>query len=131
MYVLSGLRIEFSPQIGVLKFPSPWWRTYAKNSAIPQTQYAPALLEEPEELACSLMHQLCIANSRHHVRKHRKPVSLAYTDLLEALRLFSGAVARRVGDAYGRDRWPLAPLLNYQYRRFRKQIGRSRGLNSD
>jgi glycosyltransferase involved in cell wall biosynthesis len=115
----AGLRFAAGTRPGVLKFPSPWWRAYAADSEIPQAAYAQAILADPSKLAADVMLELGVAAYREE----------AYADSPAAQpdSLF-GRSTRRMLDFYGRDRWPVGPILRRRYGRVREERDKTRGL---
>ena len=79
-------------------------------SDYPQVPYLQALVEDPREL---------------HRRVLLEAATVpAYRALWSAVRM----IPPQLLDAYGRDRWPLAPLLRWRFQRDRRRWRPRRGL---
>jgi len=114
-----GKRIECLRELSVVKFPSVWWGTYAMAGDYPQVPYLRALLDDPREL-----HRRVLLEAAAVLAQQRHAAVPAHRALWSAIRL----IPPQLLDVYGRDRWPLAPLLRWRFQRDRRRWRRWRGL---
>jgi glycosyltransferase involved in cell wall biosynthesis len=125
---LAGLRIEFVPSFGVMKFPAQRWRAYAATSPHPQDAYLKAMLEDPAKFRTRILTESAVAFSGFIVQGARQPLNQALREAAAA-GLHALKVLGRAGiDAYGRDRWPLRSLLHKRMRRILMRNRVARGL---
>ncbi len=115
---LAGFRFAPTRRASVLKFPSPWWRTYRLDRDFPQEQYLARMTADADRLHGEVLTELALAYAR---RLDALSPSAALATAFRTLQ-------RRAGDWYGVDRWPLAPYLRWRSRRRRARAERQRGL---
>ena len=122
---LAGLRIEFVPSFGVVKFPAMRWRTYSATSSHPRATYLKAMLGDPAEFSVRILTESAVAFSSFTSQGARQPLKQALREAagagIHALKVF----VRAGIDAYGRERWPVRQLL---HRRMRRIFARNRVL---
>jgi glycosyltransferase involved in cell wall biosynthesis len=114
----AGCRFAGTRNMSVLKFPSPWWRTYATDAAFPQQDYLSRMKADAARLQRNVLTDLALVYAR---RVDEPTVSSA---LKSALRAFQ----RRAGERYGVERWPLSQYLRWRTRRRRARAQQQRGL---
>jgi glycosyltransferase involved in cell wall biosynthesis len=114
----AGLRFEPTTNATVLKFPSPWWRTYAADAAFPQQDFLARMHDDPARLQREVLTALALQYAR------RMDAPSVRGGLKSALR----SLQREAGERYGVDRWPLAQYLRWRARRRRARSQRDRGL---
>ena len=117
---LAGHKFAPCGQLSVLKFPSPWWRTYALKRDHPQAAY----LERMEDDAAQL-HRQVLTDLLFTVTRPREEAFLSY-----GLALAKAAAKTRLLDWYGIDRWPLTQYLVWRGERGRKRTFTLRGLDN-
>jgi len=115
---LAGFRFAPTHNMSVLKFPSPWWRTYAADAAFPQADYLARMKDDAARLHREVLTALVLRYAR---RVDTPSVSLGVKSALRA-------VQRRAGEWYGVDRWPLSQYLRWRVRRRRRRAQTARGL---
>ncbi len=125
---LAGLKIVFSPELGVLKFPSPGWGFYKAESMIPQAIYFQKMLDDPNLLAYRALLRLNYFIHRNEITNYRKPLKLASTDLFGSFTWFTRSIASRLAEAYGYDRWPVSTISRFRYQHARRRRNKFRGL---
>jgi hypothetical protein len=119
----SGARIACAPRLTTLKFPSPWWRTYAPESVRPQIAMDEAMARDAEALAATILATIAADHARAVSSQRARPAGAAWREVVQALRHAAGATLRAVDD------WPiLAPLARWRYQRSRRRLRAARGL---
>jgi len=114
-----GARMEAVSSLGVLKFPSPFWGTYALVGESPQR----AWLDEMAADARALEHRVLIELATLAARRQ--------VELPTPLQLLARLPRRSASwllDWLGRDRWPVRPLWRRYYQGVRRRMLRRRGL---
>ena len=117
---LAGFRFAGTGQLSVIKFPSPFWRVYARSSPSPQPDYLERMQRCPSDLHTSLLTQMAV----EAIERKESP------DIGTTLRVFLAAVRWRVVDLYGMDRWPLSTYFKWKRRRHEQRVWSVRGLSS-
>lgn len=125
---LAGKRIECVPSLSVLKFPSLFWRAYARKGEPPQVAYWQAMQQDPHEAARQVLNGFAITYARLYRQGQVVPPLLAWRDLRAGWRRFVLSGRSALLNRYGRERWPLSAILPRQYRQAREEIRRRRGL---
>ncbi|MBI3879130.1 MAG: glycosyltransferase family 2 protein [Verrucomicrobia bacterium] len=125
---LAGTRIEFVPSLGVVKFPAPRWKTYARGATLPQTSHLEAMLAAPEEFKARMLADIAVAASRFTRQGAKQPLALALREAGAALTNAQKVLVRAALETYGRDRWPLRPFLRARMQRILKRGRAVRGL---
>jgi glycosyltransferase involved in cell wall biosynthesis len=120
---LAGLRIEFVPSFGVVKFPALRWRAYSKTAPRPQAAALEMMLQDPVAFSVRILTESAVAFSSFTFQGARQPLKQAWRDAAAAGAHALKVLVRAIIDAYGRDRWPLRPLLR---KRMRRILGRNR-----
>ena len=115
---LAGFRFAGSRNMSVLKFPSPWWQTYARETDFPQEAYLARLRANAPQLQGEVLSELALAYAR------RCDAASVRVGLKSALR----GAQRYLGERYGVDRWPLGPYLRWRHRYRREKALSRRGL---
>jgi hypothetical protein len=116
----AGKKMEFLPQLGVLKFPSPSWRVYSQSAPRPQGTWLDSLRENPREVERTVLLQAVVSLA------HRPdPSDMTIPQLL---RMMYYRFRVWFDEAYGRDRWPVAPYLRWRFQRHRRRQRIQRGL---
>jgi glycosyltransferase involved in cell wall biosynthesis len=117
---LTGKTIRFCPQLSVLKFPSRRFSIYSLQEEPPQAVYLERILTDSEKLRQQIFLDLAIAAAG---RRHSmdEPLPEAFWRMFRIFRT-------RLYEIYGRDRWPLAPILRRRFQHRRKRQRRVRGL---
>ena len=117
----AGIRIEYCPQLSVIKFPSQPWKLYSRNSDFPQVSYL-------EELLCDTdrFHKRILTEMAAEVAKYR------FDDITfkQALKSMFLCLKNSIYRTYGRERWPLRAILFIRWQRNLKKQRKSRGLKS-
>jgi glycosyltransferase involved in cell wall biosynthesis len=116
---LAGCLFAGTSQLSVIKFPSPFWKTYVRSDRNPQQMYFGRLQNDPAGLQRELLAEL-VAEA---VRRRENP------QLRVLLRSFLKEVFWRVVDGYGRDRWPVIAFLRWREQRSRRRNLLLRGLS--
>jgi glycosyltransferase involved in cell wall biosynthesis len=125
---LGGLRIEFVPSFGVVKFPAMRWRTYSATSSHPRAEYLEAMLQDPVALSARILTESAVAFSRFTLQGARQPLQQALREAVDASLHALKVFVRAAIDAYGRQRWPLRQLLHRRMRRILARNRTARGL---
>lgn len=120
---LAGRRIDFWPELSVLKFPSQHFSAYAPTGIPPQAIYHEEMERTPDGLARRVLLESAIAQARRR-RPADEPIAQQVRRILQTLRA-------RLYRAWGTERWPLASFLCWRYRRSRKRSRARRGLPRD
>jgi glycosyltransferase involved in cell wall biosynthesis len=115
---LAGFRFAGSRNMSVLKFPSPWWQTYARETDLPQETYLARLRTDARQLHGAVLSELVLAYAR---RCDEASVTVGLKSA------FRGA-QRYFGERYGVDRWPLRPYLRWRHMHRRRRALARRGL---
>jgi glycosyltransferase involved in cell wall biosynthesis len=116
---LAGCRFAGTGQLSVIKFPSPFWKTYLRSDRNPQQIYFARLQADPVGLQRELLTELVV----EAVRRRENP------RLRSLLRSSIRAIYWRVADGYGRDRWPVVAFLRWREQRLRRRAFLLRGLS--
>jgi len=106
--VKRGITPIFSPHLSVLKFPSAFWKTYARTE-FPQEVFAEKMKEDPEQLQIELLNKIAAKSSLHWENQKSFPRKKLCSLL----------------DIYGRERWPVSVWMN---RKLGKEIDRRAAL---
>ena len=114
----AGFRFEPTTNATVLKFPSPWWRTYAADAEFPQRDYLARMQADATRLHREVLTDLALQYAR------RVDAPSVGGGLKSALR----GLQREAGERYGVGRWPLAQYLRWRARRRRARAQRDRGF---
>lgn len=118
--VQTGNRIVFCQQLSVLKFPSGDWKLYSKKSDFPQTTFLNELISSSANLHDRILVELATELAKNPYK------DVTFKDA------FKNTMHRIMSDtiyAYGRERWPLDPILRWQFQRIRKRGRKHRGLS--
>jgi hypothetical protein len=115
---LAGKHFACSSQISVIKFPSPWWRTYALRTGHPQLEYITAMEADPTQLERNLLAELVLESTRQDENQL----------LLRSVKAVYRAMAGSLEEWYGPERWPLSWYLRFKHKRWRKKVCILRGL---
>ncbi len=119
--VKAGNRIEYCPQLSVIKFPSAEWKLYSRNSDYPQVPYLEELLHHTD-----CLHKRMLTEMATEVAKHK----FADITFKQAFKSRFSGLARCIIRAYGRERWPLGPILVILFQRIRQKVRKARGLKN-
>jgi glycosyltransferase involved in cell wall biosynthesis len=114
----AGCHFASTDEISVLKFPSPLWKTYARQDGHPQPDYLKVMQQDPRGLHAQLLTQLVFAYARE---KENQTVWRSASACINSLR-------RTVAEWYGFDRWPLCDYLIRRHERWRQRVRPLRGL---
>jgi glycosyltransferase involved in cell wall biosynthesis len=125
---LAGLRIEFVPSFGVVKFPAPRWRAYAADTPHPQYGYLEEMLQDPANFRTRILTESAIAFSAFIFQGARQPLNQALRGAAAADLHALKVLGRAAIDVYGRDRWPLRSLLHKRMRQIIMRHRVARGL---
>lgn len=120
---LAGLRLEFVPSFGVVKFPALRWRTYSKTAPHPQAATLDLMLQDPAAFSARILTESAVTFSRFTDQGARQPLKQAVREAAGAVAHALKVFVRAAIDIYGRERWPLRPLL---HRRMQRIIARNR-----
>ncbi|MDQ2825016.1 MAG: glycosyltransferase family 2 protein, partial [Verrucomicrobiota bacterium] len=120
---IAGLRIEFVPSLGAVKFPAAHWRNYRATGQRPQPSHLEAMLRNPVAFAEKILVDSAVSFSRRTDQGAKEPLPLALRDAVHACARAFKVFIRAALDLYGRERWPLRPLLR---KRMQRILGRSR-----
>jgi glycosyltransferase involved in cell wall biosynthesis len=116
---LAGKPIMFYPRLGLLKFPSAWWGTYATDFQAPQARYLEAMKRDPLGLERETLAEVAILLAR---RTHPKvPVREALLQLFRSL-------VTRISDLCGRENRLLERFRLWHIQRLMRKQRRKRGL---
>lgn len=116
---LAGAHFASTAGLSVIKFPSPWWRTYAlPEGQHPQLAYLARMEHDPRELYEQVLTELVFLYTR---RDEEMPVLPSLVTALWAIR-------RCIKDTYGPHRWPLSHYLRWRQKRWRNLAPALRGL---
>lgn len=130
----KGHKMSFAPFVGVLKFPSPEWKTYALQGAPPQETFAREMREAPHELCARVTFELASLGAQQWARRYYSlPGAAAPSPFGTRLRHF---VVRRLTEMsqramlfYGIERWPIRELRQRRFQKYRvNNLARQRGL---
>ena len=116
----GGKRIEFCPQLSVLKFPSTSWGIYAWQGQPPQAEFLQKVLNTPHEFNQQCLLDLAILCAR---TQYARP----------SLRRMVKELLQRLEDDlyrfYGKGRAPLRQYLVWKEQRRRRKLRKTRGLD--
>ncbi|MGA9668488.1 MAG: glycosyltransferase family 2 protein [Terracidiphilus sp.] len=115
----AGYRFASTGKAGVLKFPSPYWRTYARSKDFPQSDYMNRMQQNPDDLHTALLTQLLIASVQRNEN----------LDIWPSLRMLLKTIYWRGIEWYGMDVWPLSSYFKWKQRRCRRRVASLRGLS--
>ncbi|MCC6455308.1 MAG: glycosyltransferase family 2 protein [Caldilineaceae bacterium] len=116
----AGKRIEYCPQLSVLKFPSPYWRIYAWQGVPPQQEYLQRMRETPQAFHQQQLLEIATLCARQSAQWY--PMRRTLGDMTLRMR-------RKLIKLYGRDRAPLRQLLVWEFQRQRRMARKKRGLS--
>lgn len=117
----AGIRIEYCPQVSVIKFPSQTWKLYSRNSDFPQVSFIEELLHHTDSF-----HKRILTELVAQVAKDR----YAEVTFKQALKSMLLALKETIYTIYGRERWPLSAILFMRFQRNIKKSRKSRGLKT-
>lgn len=109
-----GKRFHFCPTLSVLKFPSPWWKSYQLKSQYPQEPFLTSLFKTPQELHSQVLNEIALYAL---ARQAKKPKTWWKRALLFLMKL------------YGRQRFPCPQLLRWRFQSQRRRAWLQRGLS--
>lgn len=115
---LAGFRFAASARLSVLKFPSPFFRIYAKSAEYPQPEYFDSMRRDPRALHDRLVMQLLVDSAQAIERLAYRPTA----------RGILKGVHWRFIDWWGADRWPVSWYLRWRNGIWRKKVVVLRGL---
>jgi hypothetical protein len=112
----AGYRIGLSARLGVLKFPSSYWRAYALSGAVPQEEWADAIRQGASDVERRVL---------------TGAVCVLSTATPRATPIRALGLAMRAGARWLRDGTHdvFDPLWRFQFRRERRATSRLRGLS--
>ena len=105
-------KFHFCPELTVLKFPSPWFKSYQITKDYPQETFLPQLFNRPDELHTEVLKQIALYALAHLPRRR----AWWKHGLLSLIEL------------YGAGRFPFYQLLRWRFQRKRRQAWLQRGL---
>ena len=111
-----GKRIEFHPQLSVLKFPSERWKIYSRQSNLPQKKYFNLMKEDAD-----LLYQKVLIESATKLAKVQSRITSISGLAIRAI--------EHIINIYGRENWPLSSLLHWRFQIIRRRRRRQRGLH--
>lgn len=114
----AGFRFAPTGQFSVLKFPSPWWRSYASDADTPQVRFLAEMQHDAAQLRTRVLTSLAFS----YAKRIEEPT------VGGALRSAFRAAERRAGEWYGVERWPLSAYLRARSARRRRRALALRGL---
>jgi hypothetical protein len=116
----AGKRMEFCPQLSLLKFPSPLWKIYAWQGIPPQHEYLQKLLYSTEELYQQCLFDIALYGAVQHAYR-------------PSLRILIGMLVRSIKEKlfklYGEDRPPLYQFRVWRFQKWRRASRKNRGLS--
>lgn len=115
-----GARIEFLPRLTVLKWPSPYWRTYSPAGELPQHAAFASLEKDPRALEVATLERIALAGAVARYGGDDPAGAI--------IRNGARALVRTAVEAWGRERWPLRPYFVRRVRRQRRAARIRRGL---
>jgi hypothetical protein len=115
----AGYRFAGTGRVSVIKFPSAYWRTYARSEGFPQEQYLSRMQQSCNELEIHLLTQMVVASVQR----------AEDLSIMRSLRMFLRSVYWRAVDWYGRDNWPLSIYFREKQHRGRQSALPRRGLS--
>lgn len=124
----AGKAFSFLPSLGVLKFHSATWKTYALKEEPPQLRWLAAILKSPAALNEQILTQLAALCAPQFQSQDKKPIGLAAAETALAAKGLLKAFVRELIYLYGHDRWPAGPLLRRRMNRLRARLRVKRGL---
>jgi len=104
----AEVKLAFSKQLSVLKFPAQSWQTYSLRKNFPQERYVQEMSADAVKLRNELLLEFAATES------------VAQTKLSGLYRTFIEQAAFALLQGYGFQRWPVNHFL---YRRYRKRAG--------
>ena len=116
---LAGKKILFYPRLGMLKFPSPWWGTYAPGFHPPQADFLARMGRDALELEREILFQAATVLARRI--EPRMPVRQAFRQLLLSM-------AQRGIRSFGSDNRLLDRLRFIYLQRDARKRRKRRGL---
>jgi hypothetical protein len=114
----AGCHFACTNEISVLKFPSPLWKTYARQDGHPQPDYLKVMQQNPRGLQAQLLTKLVFTYARE---KENQTV-------WKSAKACIHAVQKTAAEWYGFDRWPLSDYLVRRHERWRQRVRSLRGL---
>jgi glycosyltransferase involved in cell wall biosynthesis len=108
----NNKRFYFCPVLSVLKFPSPWFKSYQRTSDYPQEPFLTSLFKTPHELHAEVLTQIALYALARQPRR-RVWWKQGLVSLIEF---------------YGRERFPFYSLFRWRFQRKRRQAWLQRGL---
>lgn len=118
-FATTGKRIEFCPQLSVLKFPSTSWGIYSWAGTPPQAAYLQKVLEIPHEF-----YQQCLLESAVLCARQQYARPRVRSMVKEVMLRIEGELYR----FWGEDRAPLRQYLIWKEQRRRRRNRKVRGL---
>ena len=117
----ANKKIELSKELSVLKFPSARWHMYSRKAEFPQQVYLDKLISDPKKLHIDLLLDgaCTISQSNHPVVRIRR-----------LLRQIKNQIENNFMDLYGRDRWPIAQIIQRRFNRSLRLRQFERGIDS-
>jgi len=126
--VAAGHVVAGTRTLGVLKFPSQWWGTYARRGVPPQRAYLERMVAAPRELERDVLRDLAVVYSRNHSHLRARTARGVARQIRATARDVAAVARRGLADAYGMDRWPLRAILRWRFQRIRRRLRTRRGL---
>lgn len=117
---LAGKRIEFCPQLSVLKFPSASWGIYSWQGTPPQAEFLRKIQEAPHEFHQQCLLDLAVICARTQYAPRPR--------LRRQLKTMLQSIEQKFYRAYGEDRAPLRQYLVWKEQRRRRKDRTVRGL---
>ena len=124
----AGKKISFLPSLGVLKFHSIIWKTYAWEGERPQEEYLRNILEAPGPFSEKILSELAAHYAQNSTGSDKKSFGQACEDAGCAFKGTAKAAIRELVYLYGEERWPVGPLLRRRMKRLRRKLFAARGL---
>ena len=105
-------KMQFSPSLSVIKFPSPYWTSYSLTKHFPQQFYLSPLVETPRLLQVQLLSEIAINLSRYRLSRRQGLIKRIKT----AIRI------------WGIDLFPFSIFYKRRFQKARRQAFVLRGL---
>jgi hypothetical protein len=114
--------------LGVLKFHSQVWKTYALKDEPPQTRWLQAILGNPARVNEQILAELAAMCAPQFQDLDKKSFSQAWGETTAAAKGTGKALVREALYWYGAERWPVGPLLRWRMKQLRSRQRVRRGL---
>jgi glycosyltransferase involved in cell wall biosynthesis len=125
---LAGKKFAFQPSLGVLKFHSQTWKSYAQQGEPAQERWLRSILQSPAEVTEKLLCEAAAQYALDFQLEERIPFGVARDHAVIAGKRAGRALLREMNLWYGPERWPVGPFLRWRFQKKHAQNRKLRGL---